>query len=637
MAPASKVRHASAELITFDRGEDSQLAYSLASGRVATLPSVLVSILSRCRTFKTLDDHVEAIYRSVAQEGSKKSFSRVGEALRSRLGRSFRSPSQAPQESKKERALLKKLLTELAERGFLTSDTDILTQASASAELSNGTCTISSLALVTSSRAQVLGRAVSSFGQNARKFDRTPTIIVLDDSRQNAALDANIAALASAKEASSCRIAYAGPKERRAFARSLTALTALNPELLDFGLFGSQGCPISDGAARNSVLLATAGECLAVVDDDMICRLARAPEIEPGLALSSNDDSAEVWFFRDYKAASRSATFVEQDFLGLHEMLLGQDLEACVSAYEKQGLIELHSISARLERALRHGGGRVGLTATGIIGDSGAGSTGYFALGDSSRKRLLTSESAYRQAVETRQVFRTVRRKTISDNPSIGNLGIDNRALMPPFLPIQRNSDGIFGKILGACFPQVYFGYLPWGLAHVPLEQRAQSFDALWADLGRVQTSHILDMLLGSFPGVPRGMAAGTGLRRLGLFLSDMGSMDLDDFEEVLRIQAWHAGSWQISQIERRLEDRERTPKFFAKYLHRYVDIVRESQLKREFIIPRDLWDIHGKEEARKLSKRLVHQFGELLQVWPDLVAAAKELRGRGVFLARPL
>ena len=42
----------------------------------------------------------------------------------------------------------------------------------------------------------------------------------------------------------------------------------------------------------------------------------------------------------------------------------------------------------------------------------------------------------------------------------------------PPFVPVQRGQDVIFGATLWHCFEDRCFGHVPWALLHAPLEPR---------------------------------------------------------------------------------------------------------------------------------------------------------------------
>ena len=62
--------------------------------------------------------------------------------------------------------------------------------------------------------------------------------------------------------------------------------------------------------------------------------------------------------------------------------------------------------------------------------------------------------------------------------------------------------------------------------------------------------------------------------------------------------------------------------------------VFREALPRKEYVIPTDLNACFGPEAARERFRRLVLQFARLLQAWPDIVEAARDLRAQGVRLA---
>jgi hypothetical protein len=99
----------------------------------------------------------------------------------------------------------------------------------------------------------------------------------------------------------------------------------------------------------------------------------------------------------------------------------------------------------------------------------------YLSLAGASRERLIASPNAYRSAFRSREVLRTVRRPTVSAGPFCMTtfLGFDNRLLLPPFFPVQRNADGVFGLVLQKCVNGSHVGFLPSVLLHRPVAPRA--------------------------------------------------------------------------------------------------------------------------------------------------------------------
>ena len=102
-------------------------------------------------------------------------------------------------------------------------------------------------------------------------------------------------------------VRYAGLEEKLAWADKLVARGDLPPDVVRFALFGVEPCRYTSGANRNALLLDTVGELTLSVDDDTVCRIAVRPGGgRDGLAVTSDRDPAEYWFFPDRETALAS-------------------------------------------------------------------------------------------------------------------------------------------------------------------------------------------------------------------------------------------------------------------------------------------------------------------------------------------
>ena len=107
----------------------------------------------------------------------------------------------------------------------------------------------------------------------------------------------------------------------------------------------------------------------------------------------------------------------------------------------------------------------------GVVGDCAWGSQlgywggpmGYLLFEGRSHERFVESESFYRTACTSREIFRVVNRPTISDGTCTVamSIGLDNRELLPPYTPMGRGLDILFGINLWKCFEDGYLGHVP--------------------------------------------------------------------------------------------------------------------------------------------------------------------------------
>jgi hypothetical protein len=260
----------------------------------------------------------------------------------------------------------------------------------------------------------------------------------------------------------------------------------------------------------------------------------------------------------------------------------------------------------------------------------------YLTLTGRSRERLLASEAVYRHALGSRQIVRAAPRATIHDGSfcMAMSLGLDNRALLPPFMPVQRNGDGLFAVVLRRCFHDGFSGFLPWVVEHVPPTPRENDLGALLASFGAVECNDLLCQLVAMSRVEADRDDPRVGLRALGVALERWGTLPLADFEEITRVQVLRARSLDLARQEEALRVYGRSPAYWARDVERAMAVIRAALPRAALAHPDDLGQAFGDPGGREVFQRLVRRYGELLQVWPEVIEAAKELREKGVRLA---
>ena len=261
---------------------------------------------------------------------------------------------------------------------------------------------------------------------------------------------------------------------------------------------------------------------------------------------------------------------------------------------------------------------------------------GYLLLEGRSHERLVESESFYHTACTSREIFRVVNRPTISDGTcSVAtSIGLDNRELLPPYTPVGRGLDILFGINLWKCFEDGYFGHVPYALLHAPVENRRFWQGEIFRSASGYDIDKLMIACIKSFEFGPGKANEKERLRALGRYLMELGSMSLRDFEEFLRVQAWQTVSSFIDLMENRLMTSGGLPEFWASDVRKYIKILRDSAVRKDYCIPLDLMQHYSSNEAQEQSQRLVFKFGQLMYWWADIVKVAKGLKAEGQKLA---
>jgi hypothetical protein len=466
---------------------------------------------------------------------------------------------------------------------------------------------ITVVGVVTHDRVTSLVACLESYRANCRSHARLPEFVVMDDVADDDAGGRETcarvrAALQAFQRTGDETVRYAGPGEKRRFAEALARESSISRDLIDFALSGDRRCRLRTGANRNGLLLDTVGALVFGADDDTRARTAVAPDSEKPVSISSEYEPREFWFFPDRGAALEAVPPADSDLLSCHERFLGRTLAEVGAPVGVDG--------------------QVVVTLPGLVGDSGMGSSHYLlTLTGASRERLLASRSAYASAFRSREVLRTVRQPTIAASAFCMTtfFGFDNRLLLPPFFPVERNSDGIFGLMAQRLIEGSYVAFLPSVLLHAPAEPRAFAEDEAWTESVRVRMA---DILIGSI------LVHGAG--PLGPYLRSLASLKPADFEAFVRSAQQMRNLIFTTLLETRLSEYGASPAFWAEDARKAIDVLRRTAARSDYIVPRDLGNAGDLDSARRLAQELMGKFGELVEAWPALVEATSRLRANG-------
>ena len=636
-------RYRQAELETFTLEEGVTLTHSKVSHAAESLSSDDAQLLHYCRAFRTLEKHAlqwsrEAKFQGL-QDLSKMRlpqfmsaafewFRNYAERHRSEIAV---DPSQL--------ASVEQRLEALAASGFLVSDEGLVRQCKQThAGPPAHPPSVTALGMATRGREEILRRGIASYLDNRAKFGGSVDFIVIDDALEPDAQQRTRAVLEELKKDHGATLRYASRRDREAFADQVAAYSGLPGDLIRFAVLGRRPNDRTTGSCYNSLLLDTIGSCYVIADDDTLCQIAAPPDQHDSLALTSRFDPTEFWFYRDRQSAFNALTQADQDFFAIHESLLGRGIGDCMPAVDGAGSLDLDRMAPAFDRRLRMLGGRVAATSVGIVGDSGIGNTGYLSASPASRRRLLTCERDYLAFVESRQVARAGTRPTVSEGflCMAGNLGLDNRRLLPPFMPVQRGSDALFGITLHKCFRDAYLGYLPWTVRHNPPHQRTQPLAEFMKNAAKVRFSEIVRHLIHGTPEVSSAGDDQSGLRRLGDHLQQISSGSLADFDDTVKTCFWRHHGEGFAEASKYRPDPE-IPNCCQACRQQHRQTVREAIVSPKYFVPRDFEDLGSEEEGRRMVQSLVHEQGRLLEHWPDIIQAARELRAKGIRLTQTI
>jgi hypothetical protein len=296
--------------------------------------------------------------------------------------------------------------------------------------------TPTTLAIIACGEPELVERALDEWRSHLRTHDRACRVLVADDSRHAA----DRAAIRRSTHAASGE--HFGREQKDELACDLADRSGVPPELLRFALSDPMASDYTLGANLNAVVLATAGEAFLSVDQDVQCTTYRPSPIAGTTLVKGEVPAISRWYADDEEMRDRAAPC---DIFGEHGAWLGR------------------SIAARIVD-----------TPAVIVGSwmGVLGSVGYAdvtsELLSSASPELRADASRLQRVLAHPRALRCPERVTLNDGAGFTSavMGLDNRTLLPPFLPIGRGIDLLNGLVTTTCRPGSMFAHLPWALRH---------------------------------------------------------------------------------------------------------------------------------------------------------------------------
>jgi hypothetical protein len=465
-------------------------------------------------------------------------------------------------------------------------------------------------------RPALAARSVTSFA--AACGPSCPELFVFDDTPNGSDAPKIAADLRSAGVMERACIADRAAACR--FRDALAARSSVSPALVAFALDGLGGDLWRCGAARNLLQLSLSQRPLLISDDDVLFGLRRPAALErEGWKVTARFDPLDLRYPHD-DGAVRDLAPAPLDPVRAHGRLLGRTPAECADL----GGPDLGDVTPDLADMLASDRPRVAVTMAGIAGHTGSES-GRIVLGlrGAARDDVMGAPGSYRRALGSRTVIRAASCWTLSSGGFLvaPSMGLDNRLCLPPFVPVGRNSEGIFAVVLRHVAPWALIGHLPYVVLHDP--GPLPPFDAATLHDLRPRLAELLTLLIDA---APRALATETAarLRSLGNHLVDAASLEPAAFERCL-FELWlkHMSRY-AGYLENLLSLYGGEPREWAVDVEAHLEAVAAQAAESAPVSPRDLPGDPG--AALAAAQRAIRSYGELLTAWPALREAAATL-----------
>jgi hypothetical protein len=204
-------------------------------------------------------------------------------------------------------------------------------------------------------------------------------------------------------------------------------------------------------------------------------------------------------------------------------------------------------------------------------------------------------------------------------------VGLDAREMLPPFFPIFRCEDNIYGTMLRRCRSRDWIAHLPVALVHDPGEPRRSAGIAESVSGIGTPMAVFVQALTEDAPSAD--LEGPDALRSLGEWLREAAR----DPGLPSRLHAIEVGTLRdrLEDVRRCRETHAESPPWWHRDLAAYAAALAARAEECDGLAA----EVATHEEMRVLLDR----YGAVLSVWPEVWQAARELRAQGIELARPL
>ncbi len=495
---------------------------------------------------------------------------------------------------------------------------------------------ISTVGIITCHRPESLKRSTFSYMANCQKFERRPTFDICDDSKDSKMIAENKYWLCQAQKKYGLPVHYVGLDEKRQM-KEVLVKADIPDELAEFTLFDTENSHYSYGANCNALYLKRAGEMFFVTDDDTVCQLTRSPDYRAISRWGGHENPLSVWFFKDREKTLESCSEVQVDFLSEHESWLGRHLCDALQEPLRLNQMDLSEIGASAVFDVLQNRGQIVLTHNGLFGDSGSNSprAHLFSRG-AQLDRLLQSEDHYRQSFESREILKVASSTTLVPAQVCMSTfyGADNREPLPPFLPMYRDCDSVFGFMNSLIQPDHYYAHLPLAHLHDPPEQRryfgVESSVNEW-----LAASTIVILALKTFKPVTPSLGRVEGLKRVGQMLIDLGSLPFGDYQGLVLNWRKQERAEECGSLELALAAGRSGPAFWKRDIEKLRELSRDLLTKPLALAPPPMVKTMGQIEAERFVQLTIKKFGQLVFWWPEMHQTFKSLQGQFDFSLR--
>jgi hypothetical protein len=527
---------------------------------------------------------------------------------------------------KEQQAAITQVLRQMLQAGLLVSaksTCERLIKDSAEAETADDKPVA---AIITWERPETLKRLLESIVANCQSQE-VHHFYVIDDSRSEENIEKNRQLVNEFQDRVEAPLTYFGREDQ---ARLIVGLSEKLPQyeqairfLVDTSKWQQHW---TAGLNRNLALLLSCGRRLVMLDDDAVCDVYDAPGANQKITFS--DAARDADFFASEAEWSHLHQPLNPDPIKRHMQCLGLTFSKALgvlgntnlkpSGFQHATALEVNSLEPDSP---------VLMTECGSLGCPGSMRNTWLPdMAPASLARMLKSEQKTTQALKSRKVWSGRSHPHFSPRSNMSQVtGLDNRQLLPPYLPIMRGQDRLFGHMLSFIHPQAVTLDYPWAVPHLPVPDRQWQERDLSFKPGGSFPRFFFDRILGARENCVSGQVQ-ERLAYLSSWFMDMAAAPAATLTEMYRQERLDRSAAQLEHLDMLMKQAKSTPVPWQNYLRNGIQQLNsdlDTASRQDFEVSGYPSTLKG-EALIGFWRETWTGFAGALAAWPEIRKAAE-------------
>ena len=575
------------------------LLHNTRNGKRAMVKSEVYASLLLCNQFKTFEEHTAAIIEH--------------------------NPGMQSQQ-----ADIRKVLQSMLDGGIMRSAKNVCDKLKLNVENKTGEEENAApvVAILTWERPQALERLLESIASNCdtENFHR---LYVIDDSRKDENISQNQALTNRFASEISAPLQYFGRSEQRSLISELEEKLPAHEDAIHFLADPSRWSGHwTAGLSRNLALLLSCGRRLVMMDDDAICDVYDSPGQKHHITFS--DNPREAAFFGNEQEWAHLHQPINPDPINRHMQCLGLTFSEALTVLGQNHLKPAGFAGATaLELSELTPDSAILVTECGSLGCPGTATNTWLPnMATGSLKRMLASGEKTTQALGSRKAWMGRNQPHFTPRSNMSQItGFDNRRMLPPYLPIMRGQDRLFGSMLDFIFPESVVLDYPWAVPHLPLPDRQWLDKDLNFKPADSFPMFFLEKII-EYKSSCSSASPGDRLSALSTWFNDLATTSPDSLTAMYLDNRLSRDSRLLKKLTSLLATAEATPVNWQNYLRNGITQLNTDldRVSREDFKVKGLPATLDGNDLITFWKDVWGDYATALKAWPEIRDAATEI-----------